>query len=144
MLSSLNLLYALYFYFLFNRKKYLPKIIKPCWKSFSTWWYRKRRILIFLWDSIPLRFMLRPAFGSLLHIKWFSADGEESACNAGDPDSTPGSGRSSREGNGYPLPYSCLENSMDRPWGCKESDTTEQLTHRWVSRAPWVFWSLGK
>ena len=41
------------------------------------------------------------------------------------------------EGNGYPLQYSCLENSMNRgawqatgysPWGRKESDTTEQLT----------------
>ena len=34
--------------------------------------------------------------------------------NAGDPGSTPGSGRSPGEGNGYPLQYSCLENSMDR------------------------------
>ena len=34
------------------------------------------------------------------------------------------------EGNVYLLQYSCLENSMDRgAWGCKESDTTEQLTH---------------
>ena len=30
------------------------------------------------------------------------------------PDSIPGSGRSPGEGNGYPLQYSCLENSMDR------------------------------
>ena len=41
----------------------------------------------------------------------------------------PGSGRSPGEGNGYPLQYSCLENSTDSPWGCKESDTTERLTH---------------
>ena len=35
------------------------------------------------------------------------------------------------EGNGYPLQWSCLENSMDRgysPWGCKESDMTEWLS----------------
>ena len=37
-----------------------------------------------------------------------------SACNSGDPDSIPGSGRSPGERNGYPLQYSCLENSMDR------------------------------
>ena len=37
-----------------------------------------------------------------------------SACNAGDPGSIPGSGRSPGEGNGNPLQYSCLENSMDR------------------------------
>ena len=34
--------------------------------------------------------------------------------NAGDPGLIPGSGRSPGEGNGYPLQYSCLENSMDR------------------------------
>ena len=37
--------------------------------------------------------------------------GKESACNAGDPDSTPRLGRSPGEGNGYPLQYSVLENS---------------------------------
>ena len=42
------------------------------------------------------------------------SDGEESACNAGDLGSIPGLGRSPGEGKGYPLQYSCLENSMDR------------------------------
>ena len=37
-----------------------------------------------------------------------------SACNAGDPGSIPGSGRSPGEGNGNPLQDSCLENPMDR------------------------------
>ena len=32
--------------------------------------------------------------------------GKESACNAGDPNSIPGSGRSPEEGIGYPLQYS--------------------------------------
>ena len=36
-----------------------------------------------------------------------------SACNAGDPGSIPGSGRSPGEENGNPLQYSCLENPMD-------------------------------
>ena len=40
--------------------------------------------------------------------------GKESACNAGDPSSIPWSRRSPGEGNGKPLQYSCLENSMDR------------------------------
>ena len=42
-----------------------------------------------------------------------SSVGKESACNAGDPGSIPGSGRSPEEGIGYPLQYSGLENSMD-------------------------------
>ena len=42
------------------------------------------------------------------------SDGKASAYNAGDPGSIPVSGRSSGEGNGSPLQYSCLENPMDR------------------------------
>ena len=42
------------------------------------------------------------------------SDGKESACNAGDLGSIPGSGRSLGEGNGYSLQYSCLENPMGR------------------------------
>ena len=40
--------------------------------------------------------------------------GKESSCNAGEQGSIPGLGRSSGEGNGNPLQYSSLENSMDR------------------------------
>ena len=57
------------------------------------------------------------------------SDGKESACTAGDLGSIPGSGRSPGEGNGNPLQYSCLENSMDRgSWQATELDMTEQLT----------------
>ena len=42
------------------------------------------------------------------------SDDKETVCNAGDPGSTPRLGRSSGEGNGYPLQYSCLENPMNR------------------------------
>ena len=59
---------------------------------------------------------------------------KESACPAGDLGLIPGSGRSPGEGNGYPLQYSFLENSMDRgawpgysPWSHEELDTTERL-----------------
>ena len=41
------------------------------------------------------------------------ADGKASAYHEGDPDSTPGLGRSPGEGNGNPLQYSCLESPMD-------------------------------
>ena len=42
------------------------------------------------------------------------SDSKESVCNLGNPGSIPELGRSPGEGNGYPLQYSCLENSMDR------------------------------
>ena len=42
------------------------------------------------------------------------SDGKESTHNAEDPGSIPGWGRSLEEGNGYPLYYPWLENSMDR------------------------------
>ena len=43
------------------------------------------------------------------------SDGKETACNAGDPDSISGLGRSPGEGNGNPLQYSGLENPMENP-----------------------------
>ena len=42
------------------------------------------------------------------------SDSKESACNARDPGSIPGLGRSLEEGNSYPLQCSCLENSRNR------------------------------
>ena len=42
------------------------------------------------------------------------SDGKVSACNVGDPGSIPGLGKFPGEGNGNPLQYSCLENSMDQ------------------------------
>ena len=43
-----------------------------------------------------------------------SSAGKESTCNAGDASSIPRLGRSAGEGNGNPLQYSCLGNSVDR------------------------------
>ena len=61
-----------------------------------------------------------------------SSVSKESVCKAGDPGSIPGSGRSPGEGNGNPLQYTCLENSMGRgaSWAtvhrvAKESDPTQ-------------------
>ena len=63
-----------------------------------------------------------------------SSHSKESACNAGDPGSTLSGEDSPGDGNGYPIQYSFLENSMDRGvwWaavhGAAMSDMTEQLT----------------
>ena len=46
-----------------------------------------------------------------------ASDGKESACSAEDPGSVPGSGRCPGEGNGNPLQYSSLENSMNSQMG---------------------------
>ena len=63
-----------------------------------------------------------------------ASDGKRSACSVGDTGSIPGTGRSG-EGNGNPLQYSCLENSMDyrgawwtTVYGIRESDMTKRLT----------------
>ena len=63
------------------------------------------------------------------------SDGKESTCNVGDVGTIPGLGRSPGGGHGNPLHYSCLENPHGQrslegysPWGCKELDTTEQLS----------------
>ena len=63
-----------------------------------------------------------------------SSVSNESACNTGDLGLIPGLGRSG-EGNGNPLQYSCLENSMGRGtwwatvYGIAELDMTELQTH---------------
>ena len=56
--------------------------------------------------------------------------GKEFTCHAGDPGSVPGLGRSPGGGHGNLLQYSCLESPHEQRslMGCKESDTTEQLS----------------
>ena len=61
-----------------------------------------------------------------------SSAAKESACNAGELDSIPGLGRSSGEGHGNLLQYSCLENPHGQrclvgysAWGLKELDMTK-------------------
>ena len=61
-----------------------------------------------------------------------ASDGKESACNTRGLGSIPGWGRSPGEGNGYPLHYSCLENSMDRGvWWATVHGVTKSWT--WLS-----------
>ena len=67
-----------------------------------------------MYDGLPFAFQKFPG----------DSDGKESACKAGDLDLIPGSGRCTGEGNGKPLQYSCLENSMDR-------DAWQAIVHGW-------------
>ena len=63
---------------------------------------------------------------SLMSIKGFSdgSAGKEFACNVGDLGLIPGLGRFPGEGDGYPLQYSGLENSMD----CVDHGVTKSWT----------------
>ena len=71
-----------------------------------------------------------------------SSVAKESTCNAGDPSSIPGSGRSPREGNGNPLQYSWA--SLVAQLG----KTPPAMQETWVGKIPWrrespptpVFW----
>ena len=82
---------------------------------------------------------------------------KESACSVGDLGLIPGLGRSPRKGNGNPLQYSCLENSMDRgAWwatvhGVAKSQTwlsdlhfhfLSPLLHLIQDERQWREWSL--
>ena len=62
------------------------------------------------------------------------SDSKESACNAGDLGLIPGSGRSPGEGNGYPLRYSCLENSVDRGAWWATVHRGAKIGHDWVTK----------
>ena len=60
-----------------------------------------------------------------------SSAGKESACNAGDPSSIPGSGRSPGEGIGYPLQYS---------WASLVAQTVKNppaMQETWVQSLGW-------
>ena len=66
-----------------------------------------------------------------------SSIGKEPTCNAGDPGSIPGSGRSFGEGIGYPLQYSGLENFTD----CIVHGVAKSQT--WLSDFHFHFTSMG-
>ena len=74
----------------------------------------------------------------IIHYNGFSggSDSKESTCNARDPGSIPGLGRSSGEGSGNPLQYSYLENPMDRgAWQATVHGVT-RVGHDLVTKPP--------
>ena len=61
------------------------------------------------------------------------SNGKEFACSAGDAGLIPGFRRSTGEGNGNPLQYSCLENSIDRgAWQATVHGVAKSQTHMLV------------
>ena len=65
-----------------------------------------------------------------------SSVGKESACNAGDLGSIPGSRRPPGEGNSNSLQYSCLENLMDRGAWQATVHGVARVRHDLVTKPP--------
>ena len=95
---------------------------------------------------------------SLQLVSSMSSAGKESTCNAGDPGSIPGSGRSAEEGIGYPLQYSWaslaaqLVKNLPAMWetwvqslGWEDSLEKGMVTHFSILawRIPWTVQSMG-
>ena len=104
------------------------------------------------WEPCPIHLLGELYVHELYHSKVTmflkghpsGSAGKESACNVADQGSIPRLGRSPREGNGYPLQCSGLENSMDHiVHGVAELDTTERLslTHSLTQPKTWGAWA---
>ena len=121
-----------------------------CVNSGSWWWTGRPGVLRFMrsqrvrhdWAT-ELNWYLNPRESSGL-LELISAqqcwgfpggsEGKVSACNAGDPGSIPGLGRSPGEGNGNPLQYSYLENPMDRgTWWVCVVHGSPRVGHNWAT-----------
>ena len=79
-------------------------------------------------------FPTRESNRGLLHCRQFfttSSAGKESACNAGDLSSIPGSGRSAGEGIGYPLQYS---------WASLVAQLVKNLPAMWETWVEKIHW----
>jgi len=100
------------------------------WVDSGSWW----------WTGRPgvLRFMESQRVGMTEQLSWTEphllvAPVKESICNVREPGLIPRSGWPSREGNGNPLQYSGLENSMDRgAWWATVHRVSKSF--KWLSR----------
>ena len=130
----------------------LRNLHKPQFHTPTVWAVRITKEVWQGWSRrMPVRVSQRICYLQTLNIcqpmKAFprSSVRQQSACNAGDPGSIPGSGGSPGVGDGNPLRYSCLENPTDRgAWratvhGVAKSDPTARLgTHAAVTAAAFL------
>ena len=100
-------------------------MVQPLWKT--EWRFLRELKIKLLYEPAIPRLDIYPKKTKTLTGFPGASAGEESACGVGDLGWIPGLGRFPREGKGYPLQYSGLENSMDYivHGGHKESDMTE-------------------
>ena len=115
--------YVLFCFFMNDRKKFSQ------WQNLLTQWQILKAIL--MWKQCILKLYFRYYIRNLWGYSGSSVVKNPPA-SAGDMDPIPGLGRSSGEGNGNPVQYSCLENSMDEELGGLQS-MGSQKSQRWLS-----------
>ena len=122
--------------------------------SIPDFFYTGSVLWIFLWADCNV-LLLPSSINELSKIFPGGSDGKESTCNAGQPSSIPGLGRSPGGGHGNPLQYPCLENPHGQrrlvgysPWGCRKlaitewQSTAKSLTWIWANSGRW--WGTGR
>ena len=114
----------------------LLAFLNPAWTSRSS---QFTYCWSLTWRILSITFLACKMSATLLKMWGFpgGSSGKESACNVGDLGSILDLGRSPGEGNGYPLQYSGLENSMD----CIVYAVAKSWT--WLSNFHWHCLSLG-
>ena len=101
-----------------------------------SWWRNSTQLLALrIWASFWCSNWHGTYLVPLSHRRGFpgGSDSKESACNAADPGSIPGSGRSPGEGHSNPLQYSCLENPMDKGVWQATVHGMERVGHNWAT-----------
>ena len=92
----------------------LPLPLTPAWDKVILFLLRVASLVALGVQAVRFQTSNKLKFCKTLSgLPWWLS-GKESPCNAEDPGSILGSGRSPRKGHGNPLQYSCLENPMDR------------------------------
>ena len=120
--------YILYLWYIINRREQPGSKFMRVMKAFNLFCYTVLQKDRFNMSNVPIQLQSQqncyPTPWAICQnyssfpLSGFpgGSDGKASACNAGDPGLIPGWGSSLGEGNGNPLHYSCLENSMDWDW----------------------------
>ena len=104
------------------------------WEKGYMYIYRWLASLIMYRCSLVMFINMYRWFASLGFLH--SSNSKESACNAGDLDLSPGSGRCPGEGNDNPFQYSCLKNPMERgAWQATDHEIT-RVGHDLVTKPP--------
>ena len=99
-------------------------------KKFRVWIYHSK------WNTWQ-EYAKKEKVGTFNKVQDFrgGSGSKEHACSSGEQDLIPGLGTSPGEGNGYPLQYSCLENSADRgTWQATVHSITQSDMTDWPSR----------